>query len=166
MTDKLTVNRRRLLELTGVGTTVAVAGCSGQLGGDGESREVAISLALDPEDQEEIQQRQQEIQQEQMSGNASEEELQEEQEEIQELQQEAVSKAMEDAESEFEDADITIEDEIEGQGQALLLVSGSASSILDVLETEVVQAIAAASAFEQSKEAQEEQEGATQEPTG
>lgn len=160
MTDNPTLNRRRVLELSGIGTGVAVAGCMNQVdSGDGESRQVTVSLEID---QEEIQQRQQELQQQAMTGNASEEELQEEQEEIQQLQQEAVTEAVETAESEFEDAGVTIEDQLEGQG--LLLVSGPDSAILDSLEVEVVQAIAAGGLFEEAQQAQEQQQQQQQQP--
>ncbi|WP_253737836.1 hypothetical protein [Halohasta salina] len=160
MTDNPTFNRRRVLELSGIGTGVAVAGCMGQTGGgDGENRQVAVSLQID---QEEVQRRQQELQQKAISGNASEEELQAEQEEIQELQQEAVADAVETAESEFADAGLTVEDRLEGQG--LLLISGPDSAILDTLETEIVQAMAAGSLFEQARAAQEQQQQQQQQP--
>jgi len=157
MTDKPTVNRRRVLELTGIGTGVAVAGCMGQTGSSGDGRQVAVSLQID---QEEIQQRQQELRQEAQTGNLSQEEIQEEQEEIQALQEEAITTAIESAESEFEDAGITIEDQIDSQG--VMLISGSDSDILDVLETDVVQAMFAGSVFEQAQQAQQQQ----QQPTG
>ena len=154
MTDNPTFNRRRVLELSGIGTGVAVAGCMGQTGGgNGESRQVAVSLQID---QEEVQQRQQELQQRAITGNASEEELQAEREAIQQLQEEAIADAVETAESEFEDAGVTIEDQLEGQG--LLLISGPDSAILDTLETEIVQAMAAGSLFEQARAAQEQQQ--------
>lgn len=158
MTDNPTLNRRRVLELSGIGTGIAVAGCMNQVdSGDGENREVTIALQID---QEEIQQRQQELQQEAVSGNASEEELQAEQEEIQALQEEAVSDAVESAESEFEDSGITIEDQLDGQGA--LLISGSDADILDALEIDVVQAMYSGTVFEQAQQAQQQQQQAQQ----
>ena len=51
MTDNPTLNRRRVLELSGIGTGVAVAGCMNQVGGgDGEGRQVTVSLQVDNSD--------------------------------------------------------------------------------------------------------------------
>ena len=156
MTDNPTFNRRRVLELTGVGTGVAVAGCMNQVdGGDGEGRQVAVSLQVDDSD---LQRRQQELQQEVLSGNTS---RQDAAQEIQTLQAEAVADAVDTAEDVFASSDITIEDQLEGQ--ALLLISGADADILDSLETDVVQAIAAAGLFEQAQEQQQQQQ--PQQPT-
>jgi len=149
MTDNPTFNRRRVLELTGVGTGVAVAGCMNQVGGDGEGRQVAVSLQVDDSD---LQRRQRELQQEVLSGNTS---RQDAAQEIQTLQAEAVADAVDTAEDVFASSDITIEDQLEGQ--ALLLISGADADILDSLETDVVQAIAAAGLFEQAQEQQQQQ---------
>ena len=155
MTDNPTFNRRRVLELTGVGTGVAVAGCMNQVGGDGEGRQVAVSLQVDDSD---LQRRQRELQQEVLSGNTS---RQDAAQEIQTLQAEAVADAVDTAEDVFASSDITIEDQLEGQ--ALLLISGPDADILDSLETDVVQAIAAAGLFEQAQEQQQQQQ--PQQPT-
>ena len=156
MTDNPTFNRRRVLELTGVGTGVAVAGCMNQVGGDGEGRQVAVSLQVDDSD---VQRRQRELQQEVLSGNTS---RQEAAQEIQTLQAEAVADAVDTAEDVFASSDITIEDQLDGQ--ALLLISGTDADILDSLETDVVQAIAAAGLFEQAQEQQQQQQQ-QQQPT-
>ena len=162
MTDNPTLNRRRVLELSGVGTGIAVAGCMNQVdSGDGEGRQVTVALQID---QEEIQQRQRELQQKAITGNVSEEELQEEREEIRALQEEAVSDAVESAEAEFEDSGITIEDQLDGQGA--LLISGPDSDILDALETNVVQAMYAGSVFEQAQQQQQQQPTESDESTG
>ena len=150
MTEMPTVNRRRLLELTGVGTGVAVAGCMNQLGGEGDGRQVTVSLQPD---QEALQTRQQELQEELLAGNITQAEAQEE---FQAAQEEALADAVDTAEDVFSSADITIEDRIEGQG--LLLVAGGDSDILDSLETDVVQLIAAGSLFEQAKAQQQQQQ--------
>jgi hypothetical protein len=60
----------------------------------------------------------------------------------------------------FASSDISIEDRIAEQG--LLLVAGGDSDILDSLDTDVVQLIAAGSLFEQARAAQEQQQ---QQPT-
>lgn len=150
MIDELTVDRRRVLELTGVSTGVAVAGCMGQLDGDGGSRQVAVSLRPD---QEEIQTRQQELQQEVLAGNTT---RQEAQQEMQTLQQEALADAVDTAEQTFGELGLSIEDRLEDQG--LLLVSGSDGDILDSLEEDIVQAIAAGSLFEEAQTAQQQQQ--------
>lgn len=155
MTEMPTVNRRRLLELTGVGTGVAVAGCMNQLGGEGDGRQVTVSLLPD---QETLQATQQELQGELLAGNISQTEAQQQ---YQAAQQEALAEAVDTAEDVFASSDITIEDRIEGQG--LLLVAGGDSDILDTLDTDVVQLVAAGSLFQQAREAQQQQQ---QQPQG
>jgi len=151
MTDNPTLNRRRVLELSGIGTGVAVAGCMNQVdGGDGEGRQVTVSLQVDNSD---VQRRQRELQQEVLSGNTT---RQEATEEIQSLQAEAVADAVDTAEDVFASSNLTIEDQLDGQ--ALLLISGADADILDTLGTDVVQAIAAAGLFEQARTAQEQQQ--------
>lgn len=155
MTEMPTVNRRRLLELTGVGTGVAVAGCMNQLGGGGDGRQVTVSLLPD---QETLQATQQELQGELLAGNISQTEAQQQ---YQAAQEEALAEAVDTAEDVFASSDITIEDRIEGQG--LLLVAGGDSDILDTLDTDVVQLVAAGSLFQQAREAQQQQQ---QQPQG
>jgi len=168
MTDDPTINRRRLLELTSVGTGMAVAGCMNQVndgqssengtdesgssenGSDGNRRQVTMSVQID---QQEIQTRQQELLQEVQAGNTTQQEAQEE---IQSLQEAAVEEALASAESEFESSNLTIEEQIASQG--VLLVSGSEGDILDILETDVIQAIAASSLFEQAQTVQQQQQ--------
>ncbi|MEA1930772.1 MAG: hypothetical protein U9O06_04390 [Euryarchaeota archaeon] len=154
MTEMPTVGRRRLLELTGVGTGVAVSGCMNQLGGGGDGRQVTVSLQPD---QETLQSQQQELQEELVAGNISQAEAQQQ---YQATQQEALADAVDTAEDVFASSDISIEDRIAEQG--LLLVAGEDSDILDSLDTDVVQLIAAGSLFEQARTAQEQQQ---QQPT-
>ena len=150
MTEIPTVGRRRLLELTGVGTGVAVSGCMNQLGGGGDGRQVTVSLQPD---QETLQARQQELREELLAGNISQAEAQQQ---YQATQQEALADAVDTAEDVFASSAITIEDRIEGQG--LLLVAGGDSDILDSLDTDVVQLIAAGGLFEQARAAQQQQQ--------
>ena len=88
MTDQPTFNRRRVLELSGVGTTLAVAGCTSQLDDeevdgngelDGDRGELAaderrVTMAVQP-DQQALQQRQMELQQQAQAGEIDQEEL-------------------------------------------------------------------------------------------
>ena len=157
MTDTPTFNRRRLLELTGVGTGVAVAGCMGQLDGGGDGRQVTVSLLPD---QETLQASEQELQEELLAGNISQTEARQQ---YQAAQQEALAEAVDTAEDVLPAEDLTIEDRIEGQG--LLLISGSDADVLDSLETDVVQAIAAGNFFEQAQAAREQQQQQQQQPT-
>lgn len=158
MTDDPTINRRRLLELTSVGTGIAVAGCMNQLNddggdggeGDGESRQVTMQVQID---QQGLQARQQELAQEVRAGNTTQQEARQE---IQSLQQEAAEDAIESAESEFESSSLTIEDRISSQG--VLLVTGSDGDILDTLDTDLVSLIAPASLFEEARTLQQQQQ--------
>jgi len=152
MTDTPTLDRRRLLELTGVGTGVAVAGCMGQLDGGGEADGRQVTVSLQP-DQEALRTRQEELREELLAGNISQTEAQQQ---YQATQQEALADAVDTAEDVFASSDITIEDRIAEQG--LLLVAGGDTDILDSLETDVVQLIAAGSLFEQAQAAQQQQQ--------
>lgn len=152
MTDESLFNRRRVLELSGVGTSLAVAGCMNQLDGseaeDG-SYQVGIALQID---QQRLQSEQLQIQQEVQSGNLSEEDAQTQ---IQELQQQLVDESFETVESEFESTDITIDDRMD---RGLMLITGSATDILDALGLDSVQAVVDSSTFEDAQAAQEQQQ--------
>jgi len=156
MTDDSMFNRRRVLELTGIGTGVAVSGCITQSGnggdGAGETREAAILIRID---RQALRQRQQELEPDE-DENMSEEDIRAAQEEIQTLQQDLVDEAIENAETEFEELDVSIEDQI--PSQQLLLISGPAGSLLDTLELDIVEIMAARSAYEQVQSAQEQQQ--------
>lgn len=148
MTDQPTFNRRRVLELSGVGTTLAVAGCtsldSSGLGDD----ERRATVVIEP-DQEALQQRRIEIAQE---GELNQQEAEAE---LQELQIQLLEEAYENVQAEFEDLDLSIEDTLQDQA---LLVSGPATALIDGLDVEGVGSLIASSVFEQAREQQEAQE--------
>lgn len=157
MSSQPTFNRRRILELSGVGTGLAIAGCTGQLddnGLEGDRGELAdgerrVTMAVQP-DQQALQQRQLEIQQQVQAGEL---EQQEAQAELQETQRELVEEAFETVLSEFEAFDLTIEDTLD---DGIMLVAGPATDLIDALELEVIQAIAEGSLFEQAQQQQEQ----------
>jgi len=160
MANQPTLNRRRVLELSGVGTTLAVAGCTGQLddnGLEGDRGELAdderrVTMAVEI-DQEAFQQRQQEIQQQVEDGELDQEEAQAE---IESFQQELVDDAFETVLSEFEAFDLTIEDTLD---DGIMLVAGPATDLIDAVDVDVVQALAGAALFEQAQEQPAPEEG-------
>lgn len=147
MTDQPTFNRRRLLEVSGVGTTLAVAGCAGQVGDDlaGDERRVTMLL---PE-QGAIQELQMEIEQEVRAGELDEQQAQLA---FQQRQAELLDDAYETVQTEFEAFDLTIEDTLQNQ---LLLVSGPATDLIDAVDIEEIGGLLGSDAFEQAREQQE-----------
>jgi len=163
MTNQPTFNRRRVLELSGVGTGLAIAGCTGQLDdndlegdrgelADGERR-ATIGIQLDPQEQQQLQQRQSEIQQQFEQGELDEAEAEAEFQELEERQQELVNDAFETVVSEFEAFDITIEDTLDS---GAMLVAGPATDLIDALDTDAVQAMFAEAQFEQAQQAEQQ----------
>jgi len=170
MSDQLTINRRRVLELSGVGTGLAIAGCTdnNQFDFDGdrgelEADERRVTMALEL-DQQQLQQRQQELLQQVQEEEISQEEAQAE---LQELQEQLIDEAFDSLEDAFADLDLTIEDRLTDE-QPLMVVAGPATDIIDALETDVIQVLGSQSLFEQIQEAQEqppvEEEPVEQEP--
>jgi len=157
MANQPTFNRRRVLELSGVGTGLAIAGCTGQLDDNGlegdrgeladDERRVAMGLEID---QEQLQQLQLEIQQQVEAGEMDQEEAEAE---IEALQEQLVEEALESVQSELEAFDITIEDTLD---DGIMLVAGPATDLIDALEIEVIQVIAEEALFEQARQAQEQ----------
>jgi hypothetical protein len=152
MEDTESISRRRALELTGVGGTMAVAGCMDQLGsgGRGGDREVMISIQPDPQ---EMRSRQQELRQRVLAGNVTQQEARRE---MQELQQEVMSNAIDTVDGEIADSNIAVEDQMPNQG--LVLISGSDTEVLDLLDVEPVEAIAPSSTYEEVKAQQQQQQ--------
>lgn len=154
MTDQPTVTRRRVVELSGVGTTLAIAGCTGQLddseleGDRGEladdERRVTMAVQLD---QQALQQRQMEIQQQLQEGELDQQEAQAE---LESVQEELVDEAFETVRSEFEELDLTIEDTLD---DGIMLVAGPATDLIDATDTDAIQALAGGDLFEQAQQA-------------
>ena len=158
MSDQPTFNRRRVLEISGVGTALAVAGCTSQLDdgvegdrGELEDDERRVTMVIEP-DEEALQQRQMEIQQEVQAGELDEQEAQAE---IQELQAELLEEAFENIQTEFAEFDLTIEDTLQDQ---ILLVAGPATDLIDAVDVEGIGGLLGSDAFEQAQEQQEQQE--------
>lgn len=157
MTDQPTFNRRRVLELSSVGTGLAIAGCTGQLDNNGLSgdrgeladgeRRVTMAVQID---QEAFQQRQLEIQQQLEAGELDQQEAQAE---LESFQQELVDDAFETALSEFEAFDLTIEDTL---SDGIMRVAGPATDLIDAVDIDVVQALAGEALFEQAQQAQQQ----------
>lgn len=147
-----TTGRRRFLELAGTGTVLSVAGCNA-LQSDGtttdddiEGRVVAVQVQPGQEAQADLQARQREIQGEVQSGNLSQQEAREE---IQTLQQEALAEGIDSFRSRSDELGVTVEDSLDQFG--VLLISGSADSLLDALETDEVGAMFPQETFEEAK---------------
>jgi len=158
MSDQLTVNRRRVLELSGVGTGLAIAGCMDSSGtdfegdrGELEDDERRVTMALEI-DQEQIQQRQQELLQQVEDEEISQEDAQAE---LQELQQQLIDEAFDSLEDAFADLDLTIEDRLTEE-QPLMLVAGPATDLIDALEAEVIQVLGSESLFDEIQQAQDQ----------
>jgi len=157
MTDQPTFNRRRVLELSGVGTTLAIAGCTSQVDDEeleGDRGELAdderrVTMAVQP-DQEALQQRQMEIQQQVEEGEIDQQEAQAE---IESLQAELVEEALETVRTEFEAFDLTIEDTLD---DGVMLVAGPATDLIDAVDLEIIQALAGGDLFEQAQQAQQQ----------
>jgi len=155
MSDQPTFNRRRILELSGVGTALAVAGCTSQLDDDGvegdrgelEDDERRVTMVIEP-DQEALQQRQIELEQEGVDQ-------QEAQAELQELQAELLEQAFENVQAEFAEFDLTIEETLQDQ---ILLVAGRATDLIDAVDVEGIGGLLGSDAFEQAQQQQEQQE--------
>lgn len=163
MAEQPTFNRRRVLELSGVGAGLAIAGCTGQVddenGGDeldDDERRVTVPIQID---QEAIQGEAEELQSQVENEEISEEEAQEQ---LEELEAELADEAMGAAEEAAESLGLVIEDDIElesPQGsQIFILVSGSATGLIDFVEDESVRGLLSAETFAQIEAQQELQE--------
>jgi len=159
MTEQLTVNRRRVLELSGVGAGLTLAGCldgndadfEGDRGDlEDDERRVTMAVQLD---QAQLEQAERELLQQIDEGELTQEEAQAE---FNDLQEQLTDEAFSTVIDEFDAFDLTIEDRFDDQ-QALLLVAGPATDILDAIETDVIQFIGSGSLFEQIQQAQEQQ---------
>jgi len=158
MSDQPTFNRRRVLELSGVGTALAVAGCTSQLDdglegdrGELEDGERRATMVIEP-DQEAAQELEMEIQQQVQAGELDQQEAQVE---FQERQTELLEAALENVQAEFEAFDLTIEDSLQDQ---ILLVAGPATDLIDAVDVEGIGGLLGSDAFEQTREQQEAQE--------
>jgi len=167
MADQSTLNRRRVLELSGVGSTLAVAGCLSQLNGSepfsGDRGELAdderrVTMAIRV-DQQALQQKQIELQRQIQSGNMTQEEARTQ---LQDQQAQLVDEAFQTVLDEFESLDITIENTLD---RGLMLVAGPATDLIDATDTDVIEALAGGELFEQAQQAAQEQQPTTQ-PTG
>ena len=154
MAEQPTFNRRRVLELSGVGAGLAIAGCTGQV--DDDERRVTVPIQID---QEAIQGEAEELQSQVENEEISEEEAQEQ---LEELEAELADEAMGAAEEAAESLGLVIEDDIElesPQGsQIFILVSGSATGLIDFVEDESVRGLLSAETFAQIEAQQELQE--------
>lgn len=173
-------NRRRVLELSTVGTGLAIAGCADQLdanGFDGDHGELAegerrVTMQIEfeqPELEEQIrefQQLQQQLQQLQFQAQEDEDaeaELQELQAELEELQTEIIEAAFENVLEEFEQFTLTIEDRLTDQG--LMKVAGDVTELVDATtETNSVRSLSSTSLFDETEQALEQQPGEPIEP--
>lgn len=152
--------RRRFLELAGTGTALSLAGCSALQGetasqttasgteaaaASGETQRVTVALRAD---QEALQQRQQEISSELRSGNISRTEAQQQ---FQTAQQELLSNAAASFTDRVESTEgLAVVDHVEQFG--VFLVEGPAASVLDTLSFGSVNALLAASRFQQARQ--------------
>ena len=172
MSNQPTFNRRRVLELSGVGTALAVAGCTGQSGannfeGDhgelgGDERRITMQVEFQQselEDQiQELQQLQQQLQQLSLQEGEedAEEEIGELESRLEELQDEIIDVAFENVLEEFEEYSLTIEDRIAEQG--LMKVAGEVTELVDATtETESINSLASSSLFDEAEQALQEQ---------
>lgn len=172
MTNPLQVNRRRVLELSTVGTGLAIAGCADQLDanefegdhgdlGDDERR-VTMQIEFEQpqleEQLREFQQLQQQLQQ--LSFQAGDEDVEDEiaelEAELEELQEEITEAAFENVLEEFEQFNLTIEDRLTEQG--LMKVAGDVTELVDATtETVSVRSLASVSLFDETERALEQQ---------
>lgn len=162
MTDQ-TFDRRRVLELSATGTTLAAAGCLSQLsdsdpfqGDRGElaadERRVTMAVALD---QQALREKQIEVQEQIQSGNMT---RQEAQTEMESYQGQLVDEAFQTVLDEFESLDITIENTLD---RGLMLVAGPATALIDAVDTDVIEAIVGEDLFEQAEQAAQSPEAGT-----
>lgn len=163
------LTRRRLFQAGTGGLAAALAGCSAPGGSDdttdatngqervsGDDRTVTVFAQADQEAiqeaQVEAQEEQQEIQQEREAGEISEEEaqqrLQELQEEFQETQQRLSREAVETITDSVGDTDgLNVDDSI--PAEAILLVSGNPTDIIDLLPMPEVAGLVDSEQFEE-----------------
>lgn len=147
--------RRRFLQLAGTGTALSLAGCSA-LDGDAAAqddtetttdggRTTALAVRTD---REQLRKRQQEIQSALSSGNISRSEAQKRYQTAQrELRSEAVASFRERAAS---NSDLSVVDAVEQFG--VLLVSGSATALIDALSFSSVDALLPEETFRQARQ--------------
>jgi hypothetical protein len=88
-----------------------------------------------------------------LAGNVTQQEARRE---MQELQQEVMSNAIDTVDGEIADSNIAVEDQMPNQG--LVLISGSDTEVLDLLDVEPVEAIAPSSTYEEVKAQQQQQQ--------
>lgn len=162
MAEQPTFNRRRVLELSGVGTGLAVAGCMDQLD-DEENGELAdnerratLPLQIDQSAiQEEVEELQAQVENEEITQEEA-------QETLEALESDLADEARADAQESAESLGITLENDVEinsPQGiQLYILAAGEATGLIDLIETESIQGLLPADVFAQIEAQQEMQE--------
>lgn len=171
---ELDTDRRRLLELAGTGTALSLAGCSalqGDAGNGTETRDTTenstdttaegtsdgeekVAVAVQA-NQQELQQRQQEVRSELESGNISRSEAQQQVQSAQvELRSEAVTSFTQRVSS---NSGLTVDDSVDQLG--ILLISGSATALIDTLSFDEVNGLLPRETFQQAKAQAQQQTG-------
>lgn len=162
------LSRRRLLQIGGTGTALAISGCSTNSNDESgtsegaESTEDTVSVAANikeeniEEAQAEIEERQQDIQEDLDNEEISEQEAQIKMQQVQvEVQQEFIAESVNDIESLVAETDgLELSDSDEGIG--MLLVEGDAESLIGLLSNGSVLALYAEEKFEEQLAQQEE----------
>lgn len=149
-------SRRRFIELASAGTALSLAGCSGLTGSAETPTEDASALTDDGTptvavalraDQAKLQQRQQSIKSELDAGNISDSEAQQR---VKSAREELLSEAI-DAFSQRTNSNdaLTVDGTVEQYG--LLLVSGSATALIEALSFAEVTAIVPEATFSTAK---------------
>jgi len=163
MDDSIPRNRRRFLEGVGVGSGLLLAGCTEQLGldgddgadqvdsGDGETAAGVAAIAA--VDQEAIREAQVELQEELQRGNISQEEAQEE---LATLREEYLDEAMNALTTTVEETEGAAVDE-EYRSLGAVIVTGEAGAVLGMLDSEDVSAFVSRADVESQIQAQQTQ---------
>lgn len=169
------LSRRRLLEIGGVGTTLAFAGCNSLSNndpdgseGDGGDTQVSVTVFADLTDdqreeaQAEIEDRQAEIQQSVEENETSQQEAQLELQQMQsEIQAEFIADSTASLSDDIQSSDGLSLEEAEEEAGALL-VSGAPTSVVSLLEEAAVSGIAAEDEFAAVQEQLEEDASGSQ----
>ena len=158
MSDQPMFNRRRVLELSGVGTGLAIAGCTGQLDdSELEGDERRVTIAIQPE-QEALEALETEVDEEIEAGELDEQQAQIE---FQQRQAALLQETFENVQTELEERDISIENTLQDQ---ILLVTGLSADLIDALDIEGVGGLFGSEEFQVAEEQQEQQEEQQQQP--
>lgn len=164
--DASTPSRRRFLALASTGAGLSLAGCNEVLDdgpaqtGDGGDGEREVTLVAEP-DQAAVQQERVRISQQVQNETID---RQEAQDALRQAQREAAGQAVEEVRSLVADGPVSVEDSLEAQG--LLLVSGPANALIDLLSEDPVGGLAAASVFQDVQQRQQLQGNQTVAPPG